>query len=169
MTDVSSNRAQPKIMNVPDHFQAPDSQSSEMPIIVKESAIHGKGVFASKSIEKNQLIGTYVGPRVDEDGIYVLWIDCEVDGIYGIDGRNDLKFTNHSATPNASFEGPELIALRAIAPDEEITFHYGADWAEEESIDHEGLQQELEECLVETTKNLREPEVAKPQVPLATP
>ncbi len=98
------------------------------PVTVRDSAIHGRGVFAAAFIPKDALIGRYAGPRVEHDDTYVLWIDCEEEGCYGIDGRNALRFTNHSAHPNASFEGPELIALRDILPGEEITFHYGEEW-----------------------------------------
>ena len=96
---------------------------------VKESPIHGKGIFAVREIQKDTLIGTYEGPETYDDGTYVLWCYDEDDKMFGIDGRNDLRFANHSSKPNAIFLGDELVALRAIAPGEEITFHYGEDWA----------------------------------------
>ncbi len=104
-----------------------------MSILVRDSEIHGKGIFAGDFIKRDSVIGIYHGPRVQEDGTYVLWIDCEKDGIYGIDGCNELRFTNHSSAPNASFEGPELIALRDIEAGEELTFHYGDEWEDLEN------------------------------------
>ncbi|MFT7616748.1 MAG: hypothetical protein ACI97A_000377 [Planctomycetota bacterium] len=126
-------------MDVTETITTSTASPFEFPIKVRTSAIHGKGVFASALILSETLIGSYDGPRVNEDGTYVLWIDCELDGVYGIDGCNDLKYTNHSPTPNATFEGPELIALRDIMPGEEITFHYGDEWADSEDIDYELL------------------------------
>ena len=35
-----------------------------------------------------------------------------------------------SSAPNVEFDGHELFALRAIAIDEELTFHYGEEWAD---------------------------------------
>ena len=95
---------------------------------VKDSEIHGRGLFANASIAAGQLIGTYEGPRTDEDGTYVLWIECEEEGTYGVDGQNLLRYTNHSKRPNASFEGEQLYALKNIYSGDEITFHYGKAW-----------------------------------------
>lgn len=92
---------------------------------VKESPIHGKGVYARKKIKAGARIGTYHGDHTDEDDTYVLWVTDENGREYGVDGTTDLKFLNHSQEPNAEFDGDELYALRDIKPGEEITFHYG--------------------------------------------
>ncbi|MCA8961865.1 MAG: SET domain-containing protein-lysine N-methyltransferase [Planctomycetes bacterium] len=97
---------------------------------VARSPIHGRGLFAKRKIRKGTLIGTYEGPRVRKDGMHVLWVEDERGKWFGIDGKNQLRYLNHSRNPNAEFIGEELIALRTIAPDEEITFHYGDEWAE---------------------------------------
>jgi SET domain-containing protein len=99
-------------------------------IEVKESAIHGKGVFAVRAILREDHIGTFEGPRVEEDGTHVLWVYDEIsDQWYGIKGENDLRFLNHSNKPNAEFNSAgELHALRSIASGEEITIHYGEEW-----------------------------------------
>lgn len=92
---------------------------------VRNSPIHGKGVYAKKKIKGGAKIGTYHGDPAKEDDTYVLWVTDE-DGIeYGVDGTTDLKFLNHSGQPNAEFDGDELYALRDIKSGEEITFHYG--------------------------------------------
>ncbi len=50
----------------------------------------------------------------------------EGEGSYrGVKVANQLRYLNHSRTPNAEFEGAELYAIRAIKPDEEITLDYG--------------------------------------------
>ena len=56
--------------------------------------------------------------------------DEEGDGVYGVRGRNHLRFVNHSPQPNAEFDGVELFSLTPIEPDEEITVDYGSDWAD---------------------------------------
>ena len=92
------------------------------------SPIHGTGCFARRQIRKGTFIGSYEGPATMTDDRYVLWVD-DGDGVWrGIDGRNELRYLNHSSKPNAAFDGPELFALRTIRPGEEITFHYGEEW-----------------------------------------
>jgi len=99
---------------------------------IRQSSIHGKGLFAAEPIEEGKLIGTYEGRSTSDDGIYVLWVE-EDDGSYsGIEGWNELRFLNHSAAPNAEFADQELYALCSIEPGEEICFHYGDEWEDVE-------------------------------------
>ena len=76
------------------------------------------------------MVGTYEGAPTLENGTYVLWIEQDDGSELGIDGRNDLRFLNHSSRPNCEFNGPALLALAAIPAGRELTFHYGDDWAE---------------------------------------
>ncbi len=99
-------------------------------VVVRESPIHGKGVFAKESIGEGTVIGVYEGPEVERDGAYVLWVECDDGSFYGIEGRNELRYLNHSSSPNADFDDEELSAVRAIAPGDEITLHYGDAWAD---------------------------------------
>ena len=98
-------------------------------VVVQESKIHGKGLFAAVDIEPETLLGTYHGPRTQEIGDHVLWIDCDVEGEFGIDGVNELRYVNHSTEPTACFEGEELWSTGPIAQGTEITHHYGEEWA----------------------------------------
>jgi SET domain-containing protein len=98
---------------------------------VRDSGIHGKGLFAVRKITKGKVIGTYQGPKVytdAEDGDHVLWIEDDDGSVYGVDGKNDLRYVNHSTKANVVFEGEELVALRDIKRGEELTHHYGDDW-----------------------------------------
>lgn len=98
---------------------------------VAESAIHGRGLFARRSIDIDEYIGTYDGPATQKDGMHVLWLWNEETGRWeGINGKNEMRFLNHSGNPNADWWGDELYAIRPIEADEEITFDYG--WDEEE-------------------------------------
>ena len=96
-------------------------------VYVADSTIHGRGAFAQQTINKNQYIGRYSGPRAKRNGKYVLWITEEDGTEYGIRGQNRLRYLNHSFKPNAYFEGEDLYALKRIRAGEEITFDYGWD------------------------------------------
>jgi uncharacterized protein len=105
------------------------SNSLVSPIEVKESPIHGFGLFAAADLTRGQHVGTYEGPATDEDDTYVLWVEKETGGeVYGVDGQNELRYVNHSSKPNVEFDGEELFALRKIAAGEELTVHYGEEW-----------------------------------------
>lgn len=89
------------------------------------SSIHGFGCFARIGFQPGDLIGTYAGPEVQQDGTYVLWVyDAEGEVLVARDGRNLLRWINHSPDPNAEFEAFELYARRQILPGEEITIDY---------------------------------------------
>jgi len=94
---------------------------------VRESGIHGLGVFAAKRIAKDAHIGDILGRRTMRNNDHVLWIEGDDGKTFGLEPWNELRFTNHSAKPNAVFYGAELHALRAIAKGEEITFDYDGD------------------------------------------
>jgi len=99
-------------------------------VVVRESPIHGEGVFANEHIGEGAVIGVYAGLQVEEDGPHVLWVERDDGSFYGIEGRNELRYLNHSSNPNADFDDEELCAVRAIAPGDEITLHYGDAWGE---------------------------------------
>jgi len=95
---------------------------------VRNSPIHGKGVFACGEISTGDFLGAYTGPKASRNGTYVLWVTDEKGEEYGVSGRNKLRYLNHSSEPNAEFDGQELWALDDIQPGEEVTFHYGEDF-----------------------------------------
>ena len=99
-----------------------------IPVEGRPSPIHGNGAFATRSIRAGERIGEYTGSPSNEDGTYVLWVEGD-DGAYrGIDGDNELRWLNHSSSPNVEFDGPELFALVDIEPGTELCFHYGEEW-----------------------------------------
>lgn len=99
-------------------------------VAVRPSRIHGFGLFAQSFIPAGSYIGDYAGPPVAQDGRYVLWVEDDDGSWSGVDGRNVLRYLNHNPTPNAQLNGIELYALADIERGEEITIHYGEDWAE---------------------------------------
>lgn len=96
----------------------------------RPSQVHGTGVFALVQLAQDMLIGSYTGAPTKVDGKYVLWIEGDEGSWKGIDGTGDLRFLNHSRSPNVMFQGPYLYALRDIAPGEELLLDYGEDWTE---------------------------------------
>lgn len=92
---------------------------------VKKSGIHGKGLFARVKISKGEYMGEYDGPTVTDNGMHVLWVEETEDAWIGRDGKNLLRYLNHSTDPHAEFDGFKLFAARDIHPDEEITINYG--------------------------------------------
>ena len=53
-------------------------------IEVRESPIHGKGVFARKRLREGQWIGRFEGDQTTENGTYVLWLIDEDGSEVGI-------------------------------------------------------------------------------------
>lgn len=97
---------------------------------VDDSEIHGLGLFARTEIEKGVYLGDYDGPLTKENGSHVLWVETEEGDWVGRDGKNILRYLNHSENPCCEFEGFELYAVRKITPGEEVTIDYGEDPAE---------------------------------------
>lgn len=97
-------------------------------VVARESAIHGRGVFAVRRIRRGSYIGTFEGRETKEDGTYVLWLTDEEGNETGIRGENELRYLNHSKTPNTEFEGADLYATRNIQVGHELTLDYGEAW-----------------------------------------
>jgi SET domain-containing protein len=93
---------------------------------VRRSSIHGRGLFAVRPIAAGEYIGTFSGPRAEQDGMHVLWVwpDDDSDAV-GRVGQNVLRFLNHTAAPNTAFDGFDLYALDAIPSGTELTIDYG--------------------------------------------
>ncbi len=116
-------------------------------VCVRPSRIHGLGLFASATIKRGTVIGVLEGEYVDDDGPHVLWVDDE----RGFHVRNDLRYINHDTTPNAAyFDDLTVVALRDIAPGEEITHDYEG----EAEIDDEVFEavESVEAATAEATK-----------------
>jgi len=92
---------------------------------VDRSRIHGDGLFARITIDAGEWIGTYDGPETDQNDTYVLWVEDEQGRWVGRDGKNLLRYINHSDAPCAEFADYDLYATRCIEPHEEITIDYG--------------------------------------------
>ncbi len=103
------------------------------PYVVRESGVHGQGVFAQTPIRNGEQVGRFEGVPTQENGTYVLWIVDEDENDLGIEGTNALRFLNHADAPNAEFAGQDLYAICDVEPGAEILIHYGEGWEDHES------------------------------------
>lgn len=99
-------------------------------IEVRESAIHGKGVFARSHLHEGQLIGHFEGDQTTQNGTYVLWLAGDDGEEIGVRGRNALRFLNHGDQANAEFRDTELYATENVRPGSELLIDYGEDCSE---------------------------------------
>ncbi len=116
---------------------------------VRNSDIHGRGVYASQDIEPETQIIEYVGEyinkeiseeraweqaaKAEENGeaaVYIFTLDKKWD----IDGNvpwNDARLINHSCDPNCEAWIEEdsifIYAIKPLKKGEEMTFDYGFD------------------------------------------
>ena len=110
-----------------------------MPLIqVRQSAVHGRGVFAARPIRKGRRIIEYTGRRVAWKSIPAEVNDARTflfginDGTDVIDpeiGGNEARWINHSCDPNCeAIEDDDsrvfIHALRNIRVGEELSYDY---------------------------------------------
>lgn len=109
--------------------------------IVKESPIHGRGVFARRRIPAGSRIIEYTGEIISSDestrraeasggpiGHTFFFSLADGNLIDGGSGGNDARFINHACEPNCEAyeeDGRVYIhALRDIEQDEELNYNY---------------------------------------------
>ena len=111
------------------------------PILVRDSPVHGRGVFATRRIKKGERIIEYLGERVsheeadrryeskeeNDSHTFLFIVDSKTVIDAGVDG-NDARFFNHSCNPNCESVVEKrrvyIEAIRAIEPGEEMTYDY---------------------------------------------
>lgn len=110
--------------------------------IVRDSKIHGKGVFATRKIPADSLIVEYEGERISwkeavkrennkaADDFHTFFFSLESGKI--IDGGsygNDARWINHSCEPNCVAREEDghvfIYALRDLKRGEELNYDYG--------------------------------------------
>ena len=101
-----------------------------MNIEIRTSPIHGRGVFARRTIRKGERIGRFLSRRTDRDGEHTLWLEHDDGSWRAYEGYGRLRFLNHRRTPNSDFEGLDLYATKTIHPNDEITIDYGEEWTD---------------------------------------
>jgi SET domain-containing protein len=110
-------------------------------IEVRDSALHGLGVFATKRIKKGCRVVEYLGERVSHAEADRRYDDKDENDnhtfLFIVDGRtvidagvngNEARFINHGCDPNCESVIEErrvfIEALRDIAAGEELTYDY---------------------------------------------
>ena len=110
-------------------------------IEVRDSALHGLGVFATKRIKKGSRVVEYLGERVshaeadrryddkdeNDNHTFLFIVDTRTVIDAGVEG-NEARFVNHACEPNCESVIQErrvfIEALRSIEPGEELTYDY---------------------------------------------
>lgn len=121
---------------------ATPAKAGGRPYAIRRSAIHGKGIIATRNIRKGERIGRYLGERITWEEAerrypvdpipYHTFLFEIGDGSHCLDGANRgsaVKWINHSCLPNCEAEEDEdervfVSALRNIKAGEELTYDY---------------------------------------------
>lgn len=112
-------------------------------LVVRNSSIHGRGVYAARPIRAGERIIEYKGeliswkeadrrPPSDPDDPHHTFLFSLDDGKHVIDanvGGNSARWINHSCDPNCETEETDsgrvyIEALRNIRPGEELNYDY---------------------------------------------
>ena len=122
--------------------QSRNTETPRPPYAVRNSRVHGKGVFATRKIAAGAQIIEYEGERISwkeavrrentkaPDDFHTFFFSLDsgkiIDG--GSDG-NDARWINHSCEPNCEAREEDgrvfIHALRDIARGEELNYDYG--------------------------------------------
>jgi uncharacterized protein len=105
-------------------------------IEVRESGVHGRGVYAAQFIPEGARIIEYTGERVsweaapdDDDDPHTFNFGLENGEVINPEvGGNDARWINHSCDPNCEAVEEDdrifIYALRNIQPGEELLYDY---------------------------------------------
>ena len=118
------------------------SASPKTPLYkVRNSKIHGRGVFAARRIRKGTKVIEYVGERVshaeadrryedkapDDNHTFLFIVDGRTVIDAGVDG-NEARFINHACDPNCETVTEQrrifIYATRTIQQGEELSYDY---------------------------------------------
>ncbi len=120
-------------------------------IETRDSGIHGRGVYAARTIRNGTWIMEYTGERISHEEADRRYDDDAMDRhhtfLFTVDehtcidashGGSDARYINHSCEPNCEAVQAEgeiwIVAVRTIRPGEELTYDYGYP-IEAESVD----------------------------------
>ena len=114
---------------------------------VRDSAIHGRGLFARSAIPRGEIVAVKGGhvltaaqwralaPELESAEIQ-LAEDLFIAPVSREERHGSMLYVNHSCDPNVAIQGQiVLVAMRDIRPDEELTI----DWATTDDLDGEAM------------------------------
>ncbi len=126
--------------------KAPTPAAARQPkIIVKNSRVHGRGVYAGRKLAKGERVIEYKGeliswkecdrrPPSDPDDPFHTFFFSLSDGKHVLDasvGGNDARWINHSCNPNCETEEDDearrvfVVTTRDVNAGEELNYDYG--------------------------------------------
>jgi uncharacterized protein len=100
-------------------------------VVVRDSPIHGRGVFATRRIEAGEVVIDGCREVLSDEEVKSLPAE-ERDFLSVMDGHHILmtppsRFVNHSCQPNTRGTERHDVAIRVIEAGEEVTVDYGAE------------------------------------------
>jgi hypothetical protein len=100
-------------------------------VVVRDSPIHGRGVFAARRIDAGEMVIEGCREVLTDETLAALPPE-ERPFLAVMDGRHILaqppsRFVNHSCRPNARGTSRGDVAIRAIEAGEEVTADYTAE------------------------------------------
>lgn len=121
------------------------------PVETRDSGIHGRGVYATRTIPKGTRIIEYLGERIshaeadrryarkrEDDGHTFLFIASTRTVIDAGAHGNAARFINHSCAPNCEtvIENSHVFieAIRRIKPGEELGYDYQLTWESTDDV-----------------------------------
>ena len=124
-------------------------------IVVRNSKIHGRGVFANRIIKKGERIIEYKGERINSEEeerrygngngngngnhhTFLFYIDDEIT-IDGSNNGNSARYINHSCDPNCESVDEDgrifIEAVKNIPPGVELTYDYSFEPDEDDTLE----------------------------------
>jgi uncharacterized protein len=116
-------------------------------LIIRSSSIHAAGCYTTEAIRKGARVCEYDGKRLSKPVADKRYADRPVTYLFTcgqnlvIDGFGTAMFLNHSCDPNCETVQHEdtgriyIMAIRAIAAGEELTYEYNLHDSEEDGAD----------------------------------
>lgn len=123
---IASSAARPLSTPSPETAGEPPERPENRGVVVRETPDRGRGVFAARAFETGELVvrGRAVAPSATRTHH-----SLQMDWNRHVRFDAPAELINHSCGPNTgvrnnAVDGYDFIALRAIAPGEEISFDY---------------------------------------------
>jgi SET domain-containing protein len=121
----------PTISSRSEHQQPLEFARHMQRVVIQRSAIHGRGVFATRRIEPGEVIIDGCREVLSDEAVKALPPEERIF-LSVMDGQHILmkppaRFVNHSCNPNARGTDRHDVAIRVIEAGEEVTVDYVAE------------------------------------------
>ncbi len=92
---------------------------------VRDSKVHGIGVFARRRFGSGEVISRFAGRKANHKGMYIVPQVNSNGETVRVELSGDVRFLNHSCSANATLDRFALVAVKPIPAGKEITIDYG--------------------------------------------